>query len=202
MEGEAPLEAGETSLSRDTLTPVTSTPKRPVGRPLTPENKALIAELKARVDELTAQLNAATDPYEEMKKLAEVIRLIQRAMKGLGVDDDVFLGLINAKDIRERTRLDEATLLSHSAMRIASKRWPIFAMFRDIADEEDPYYISEDGEGRREGILLRQAQSKLDANLILNMPNTQGGVAQTEQAQANPQPQKKGFLQRINPFKR
>lgn len=155
-----------------------------------------IEQLKQRVQELEGQIATATEPYDEMAKLAEIIRIIQRAMKGLGVDDDVFMGLINAKDIRERTRLEETALLSHSAMRIAKRYWPEFSMFEDIAEMEDPYYISEDGEGRREGILLRQAQSKLDANLILNMPNTQGGVAQTEQPQQQ-QPQKKGLIQRI-----
>lgn len=141
-------------------------------------------------------MDSKNAPFEEMKQLAEIIRIIQRAMKGLGVDDDIFLGLINAKDIRERTRLDETAVLGHSAMRIAASGWREFALFEKIADMEDPYYISEDGEGRREGILLRQAQSKLDANLILNMPNAQGGVAQTEQPQAQP-PQKKGLMQRI-----
>jgi hypothetical protein len=84
-------------------------------------------------------------------------------------------------------------------MRIASKQWPKLKLFETIADVEDPYYISLDGEGRKEGILLLQAKSKLDANLILNMPNTAGGIAQTEQPTAQA-PQKKGFFSRV--FKR
>ena len=178
-----------------TETIVVQEEKRPVGRPKLPET--VLKELTQKILDLQNEIIHANDPYEEMKKLAEIIRVIQRAMKGLGVDDDVFLGLINAKDIRERTRLDETNLLSHSAMRVAAKYWPEFNMFEKIADMEDPYYISEDGEGRKEGILLQQARSKLDANLILNMPNTAGGIAQTEQAQANPPPQKKGLLNRV-----
>lgn len=168
--------------------------KKAVGRPKLPET--IIKELKQQIADLEAQSRDKDKPIEEMKSLAEIIRIIQRAMKGLGVDDDVFLGLINAKDIRERTRLEETNLLSHSAMRIAAKYWPEFSMFEQIAEMEDPYYISEDGEGRKEGILLRQAQSKIDSNLILNMPNTQGGIAETEQSQAVA-PKKKGLLQRI-----
>lgn len=128
--------------------------------------------------------------------MAEIIRIVQRAVKGLGADEDVFLGLINAKDIRERTRLSEAALLSHSAMRAAAGVWPELGLFGVIADMEDPYYISEDGLGRSEGILLQQAKSKLDANLILNMPNPAGGVAQEEQSKAAP-PKKKGLVDRI-----
>lgn len=169
---------------------------RPVGRPQSLKTQEIIAELTNKVLELQAIVDSSSNENEEIKKYIEIFRLVQRAAKGLGADDDVFLGLINAKDIRERTRLDEAALLSHSAMRVAGKNWPLFSMFDQIADMEDPYYISEDGEGRKEGILLRQAQSKYDANLILNMPNTQGGVAQTEQAQGAP-PQKKGIFQRI-----
>jgi hypothetical protein len=178
---------------------ITPTPIAPVGRPKLPET--VVKELEEKIRELNAERESANRSDQELKQLAELIRIIQRAVKGLSPDEDVFLGLINAKDIRERTRLNEAALLSHSAMRAASDVWPELSLMREFAEMEDPYYISEDGEGRREGILLQQAKSKLDANLILNMPNTQGGTAMTEQPQGQ-QPKKKGLLNKIKSFGR
>jgi hypothetical protein len=142
------------------------------GRPQAPKTVEYIEALKAQI----AKYEKAQASKNELLELAELIRVIQRSMKGLSADDDVFLGLINPKDIRERTRLEETALLSHSAMRIASEKWGRLKLFENIADMEDPYYISEDGEGRKEGILLQQAKTKLDANtnLTLNMPNTHG----------------------------
>jgi hypothetical protein len=164
------------------------------GRPKLPET--IIKDLNAKVLELQKIIATTNEPLEEMKQLAEIIRIIQRAVKGLDPDDDVFLGLIDPKNITERTRLEETALLSHSAMRIAKKYYPEFYMFGDIADIEDHYYISEDGEGRKEAILTVQAKTKMDGNMILNMPNTNGGIAETEQPQAT-QPKKKNIFQRI-----
>jgi hypothetical protein len=62
---------------------------------------------------------------------------------------------------------------------------------------EDPYYISEEGEGRREGILLQQAKAKLDANLVLNMPNTRGPTAEDPEAPGSKPPGKKSIIQKI-----
>jgi hypothetical protein len=161
------------------------------GRPKLPEN--IIKDLEAKITELQKIISTSKDPYEEMMQLAEIIRITQRAMKGLDPKENVFLGLINPEDIRERTRLEETGLLSHSAMRISAAYYPEFGMFEKIADMEDPYYISQDGEGRKEAILTVQAKTKMDGNMILNMPNTNGGVAETDQ----PQAKKKGFLQKV-----
>lgn len=162
----------------------------------------VIEDLKKQIQTLEETIKLKEDPAQEIKDLAEIIRIVQRAVKGLGVDDDIFQGLINIKDIRERTRLDEAGLMSHSAMRTAGDLWPELYLFKDFADMEDPYFISKDGEGRKEGILLQQAKTGTDrANLVLNMPNTQGGPAQDANAQPT-QPKKPGFLSRFNPLKR
>lgn len=162
------------------------TAEQRVGRPNSPKTLELIDSLRKQI----AALESTQKDGDEMRQLAEMIRVITRAMKGLGADDDVFLGLINAKDIRERTRLDETNVIAHSAMRIAGAKWKRLEMFGEIADMEDPYFISEDGEGRKEGILLQQAKTRSD-NLILNMPNTRGGVAESEEPHAN-MPQKQG----------
>jgi hypothetical protein len=169
-------------------------------RPLGSKNQTsqVIEALKTELT--TLQSKEASTPQtdmEELALLADTLRVIMRAMKGLGADDDVFLGLIKVKDIRERTRLDETTTISHSAMRVAAKRWPEFKLFEEITEMKDPYYISIDGEGRKEGILLQQAKTKMDGNMILNMPNTQGGVAQTDQPQGQAPSQKKSFINRV-----
>lgn len=180
------------------------------GRPKNPEtinaeNSVLLIEKEAKIKELSEKLRIlltriARNPHEEVEEMAEELRLVFRAIKGLGPEEEsLFLGLTNVKDIRERSRLDEATLLSHSAMRVAAAKWPEFEMFLLIAEMEDPYYISLEGEGRKEAILTVQAKTKLDGNMILNMPNTQGGTAQTEQPQAAgpSQPQKKSMFQKV-----
>jgi hypothetical protein len=163
------------------------------GHPKLPET--VIKELNQKITELQQAIESSQDPYKEMAKMAEIIRIIQRAMKGLSPDDDVFQGLINAKDIRERTRLDETALLSHAAMRTAASNFPMMEMFGEIADMEDPYYISQDGLGRSEAIVLQQAKTNMPGNMILNMPNLQGEVAADQQQQQGPQhPQKKGGI--------
>jgi hypothetical protein len=167
-------------------------------KPVDPEAQALVVqELKAQIQILEAAIKVSQDPYVELKELADVIRVVQRAVKGMGAEEDVFQGLINVKDIRERTRLDEAGILSHSAMRIASNEWPELSTFLKIAEMEDPYFISEDGEGRKEGILLQQAKTGTDRNnLVLNMPNTAGGPAQDPSNPAPP-PHKKSILDKV-----
>jgi len=170
-----------------------------------PDQSLLVIEdLKKQIQVLETTIRAKEAPEQEIKQLAEVIRIVQRAVKGLSPDDDVFQGLINVKDIKERTRLDENGLLSHSAMRLAGVQWPELDLFREIAEMEDPYFISLDGEGRKEGILLQQAKTGADKNnLVLNMPNTNGGPAQNLDPNAPPtQPKKPGFFSRFNPLKR
>lgn len=166
------------------------------GRPKLPEN--VIKDLEAEILRLKGIIATSNEPYEEMARLAEMLRIIQRAMKGLSPEENDFQGLINVKDIRERTRLENADVLSHSAMRLAKDIDPLFGFFNKIADMEDPYFISEDGEGRKEAILQAQAKAKLDTNMVLNMPNTQGGPAQNPEPT---QPPKKGsFFNKV--FKR
>lgn len=157
-----------------------------------------VQDLKEAVVKLEKTVKEQKDPYLELRELAEIIRIVQRAVKGLDPNDDIFQGLINVKDIRERTRLDETALLSHSAMRTASNLWPMLGFFDKIADMEDPYYISLDGEGRKEGILLQQAKTGTDkANLVLNMPNTQGQPAQDQTQLGTAPPKKRSIIDKV-----
>lgn len=181
-------------MTEQELTPLE---KRPVGRPKLPEN--IIKELQQKIIDLEAENKKQTDAsnFEELKQLAEIIRIVQRAVKGLDPNEDVFQGLIDVKDIRERTRLDEAALLSHSAMKIAAEKWPEFNLFNSIAEEEDHYFISEDGEGRKEGILLQQAKTRSENSLTLNQVNTK---PETETEQNGQPPKKKSGLFSKIPF--
>ena len=168
------------------------------GRPQSPKTQELIAILTARVKEL----EQGQDEFKQMEQMAEIIRILMRAMKGLEADDDIFYGLIDPKKIEERTRLEDSEAISHSAMRSAAQQWPLFTILDTLADREDHYFISGDNEtgglGRREAILMRQAQAKTEGNMILNMPNPSGGVAQTDQPEATQtQPKKKGLLARV-----
>lgn len=164
------------------------------GRPKLPEN--IIKELQAEILKLKHDAENANEPMEQMKALSEIVRIIQRAMKGLPAEDDVFLGLIDPKNIRERTRLDEVAVLGHSAMRVAAKWFPRLDGFTDLAEEEDHYYISQDGAGRIEGVLLQQAKTKIDSANITNL--TMPGAEQPQQQPQNPQqPHKKGVFSKL-----
>lgn len=46
-----------------------------------------------------------TEQEKEMRDIAEYIRLLKRASQGLTLDDDFFQGLIQIRDLRERTNL-------------------------------------------------------------------------------------------------
>jgi len=163
------------------------------GRPKLPEN--LIKELREKIAVLENQIRDNAEPQKQVAELAETIRLIMRAIKGLDPREDHYLGLIDVADIRERTRLDETALLSHSAMRVLAKEYPEMSLFGKIADMEDPYYISEDGLGRQEGIAIQNAKTRLDAANVFNMnPSAQN---LPEQQPGPTQPKKKGLIDKI-----
>jgi len=163
------------------------------GRPKLPEN--LVKELKEKIAVLELQVLANAEPQKQIEQIAETIRLLMRAVKGLEPIEDHYLSLINIKDIRERTRLEETALLSHSAMRVVSAEYPEMALFAKIADMEDPYYISEDGLGRQEAIAIQNAKARVDAANVFNMnPSAQN---MPEQQSGPTQPKKKSFIDKI-----
>lgn len=154
------------------------------------------AELQAEIDNLTAQLASKRDP-SGIDATIDLIRKIIRAKNGLPVDDDVFNGLIQVKDIRERTRLQEHDIYGHSFMRLLAEEggeeWAIMAA---MADMEDPYFISLDGEQRKEAILLSRARTGADMqNLNINLPNTNPNtLGQEPPDQAQAQHSKKSWI--------
>lgn len=171
------------------------------GRPKLPET--VVKELKEKIVMLENQILEGKKPFQQMKELTEILRLVMRAMKGLDEKDDNFLGLIDVDDTRERTRLDEVTLLGHSAMHAFSSEFPEFSYLERIAEKEDHYYISEDGLGRQEAVGMIAAKANLAPENIINM-NSQPEQAnpQNQQGQPTQPPKKKGFFNKLNIFKR
>ena len=111
---------------------------------------------------------------ERQKKLdsvTEFIRKLKRAMQGLSADEDVFSGLLNVKDIRERTRLDTRNVYRHNYMRmLAANGGEEWKIMEDWADMEEHLFISENGEERREAILMTRAKVEQTSPLTLNLP--------------------------------
>lgn len=123
---------------------------------------------------------------EKILELAEAIRRFKRAMQGLPLDDDVFSGLLNVKDERERTRLSEHDVYGHSYMRIlAEMQGDEWEILKKIAEQEDIYFISLEGEQRKEAILMQRAKAEI------LMPSETLKVPQVE-TKPQEQQQKKG----------
>jgi len=94
--------------------------------------------------------------------LADPIRKLKRAVQGLTLDEDFFSGLLNIKDLRERTRVTEVQAYSHSVMRILADLYPYeFGIAKDMAIMEDTYFIAIEGEQRKEAILMTRAKSTI-----------------------------------------
>lgn len=99
---------------------------------------------------------------KKLRNIAEGLRYVVRGMQGLSLDEDAFLGLLDVKDIRERTRIDVQNIFSHSYMRLLADyggdEWEIM---KDVAEMEDHYFIAEDGEQRKEAILMTKAKTEV-----------------------------------------
>lgn len=124
---------------------------------------------------------------------AESLRKIKRGMQGLPIkEEDIFSGLINVKDLRERTRVSEIQIWSHSYMRIMADLYPdVFKIFKEIAEMEDTYYIAEDGEQRKEAILMQKVKSTLQVQAM-------GEALQLPKVETKPpeEPKKRGIFRR------
>ena len=130
--------------------------------------------------------------FEKLKDLPEFIRRLKRGIMGQPIDDDVFSGLLNIKDTRERTRLNEHDVLGHSAMRIMADNWPVeMGIWDQIADMEDVYFIAKDGEQRKEAILMTRAKVEPQGS-----PLTVALPAINTKPEEQPKQEKKGFFHR------
>lgn len=131
--------------------------------------------------------------YEKLNKLAETIRLLWRAAHGQTLQEEQFQYLLDLNDIRERTILQEHDVYGHSAMRLGAQHYEALSMWGKIAEMEDHYFNSIEGESKK--IAATIAVGKRET--------TQTGVAiQLPQVQTTPQEQqpetkkKGGFFHR------
>ena len=157
------------------------------------------AELMSKIESLQKEMSELKAPEKAFDETIDLIRKIMRAKQGLPPEDDIFSGLIHIDDVRERTRLDEYNVYSHAYMRLLSDvggdEWEIM---KKMADMEDPYFISLDGEQRKEAILMKRANTAMDTqNLNINLPTTNPAAIQEEKEAQGP-PAKKSWL----PWKR
>jgi len=84
---------------------------------------------------------------EEIRAIAEEIRLYKRASQGLPLDDDRFMGLMNPQDLRERTKLTRRDIFRHDYMialyEYGGEEW---SQMQQWASSEEHLFISEDAE--------------------------------------------------------
>jgi hypothetical protein len=112
---------------------------------------------------------------EAFRQVAEALKWIQRAIQGLDLEEDKFQGMMNVKDIRERTRIAIGGIRRHVYFRILAQEGARLAkgglnpddIFADVAEQEDVYFIAKDGEQRKEYILLKRSEpSQVPQNTI------------------------------------
>jgi hypothetical protein len=129
---------------------------------------------------------------EELKPLLEALTMTMRAIKGQPIEQTDFIsGLMNLKDIRERTRFNTQIILRRQVYLRLLTQYSGCQHFTDWADEEAHDLISYKGQGRQEAIDYKKAEKAAEAGMV------QPGVfAGTILEREKPQPPKKRFWQR------
>lgn len=123
------------------------------------------------------------EPKESHGSLADFIdrttpslfKLI-RALNGQAPTDERYPLLIDVEDIRERTRLDSPALFAHAYMRLVAKSGGPYEIFNQMADLEDHYFISLDGESRKEAILMNKARQSTELQPVMIPPVDTSGM--------------------------
>jgi len=157
-----------------------------------PEVKELQKEGKATSVQSQKKEKKRRFNLEIFRQVAEALKWIQRAMQGLELEEDKLQGMMNQKDIRERTRISVKGIRRHTYMRILAKTGNGFTpnpyhIFDDVADMEDTYLIAKDGEQRKEFILLKRNEPQPSLVSI-------GGIPQVEtKQQLTAKPKKEHF---------
>jgi hypothetical protein len=104
---------------------------------------------------------------ETFRQIAEALKWIQRAILGQELEEDKLQGMMNQKDIRERTRISVKGIRRHVYQRVVSKQGELraglgglnpYKILEEVADQEDTYLIAKDGEQRKEYILLKRTE--------------------------------------------
>lgn len=124
-----------------------------------------------------------------INQIAEPLKRLKRAMQGLPIEDDVFSGLLNVKDVRERARLSQAQIYANGYRRLVSKYGGReFKIMKDVAVMKDVYSICKDGEQRKEAILMQKA--KTEVSVVPSGPQVLG----LPEVQTKPKEEKKGWF--------
>jgi len=105
---------------------------------------------------------------EELKPILEALTMTMRALKGQPIEQTDFIsGLMNLKDIRERTRLNTQIILrKHVYLQLGAMYCPELKAALDWANEEKHDLISYKGEGRTEAIDYKKAEKAAEAGMI------------------------------------
>jgi len=131
---------------------------------------------------------------EKLGEIAEGLRRLKRGLQGLPLDDDIYSGLLNVKDIRERTRVPNwRAVRGRAYMRMlgaaGGEEW---AMMTAQAEQIDVYSISFEGEQRKEAILMQRAKATSEINV--QAPTMALPQVETNRPLAEPQQQQKKGL--------
>lgn len=101
---------------------------------------------------------------EQLKLMLQAMSMMSRALEGQPIEpEDIFSGMLNIKDIRERTRYPSILdLKRHTYLRLLSGKCPEARACVIWADEEAHSFISyPKGEGRKEGVEIMKAKGMI-----------------------------------------
>lgn len=103
------------------------------------------------------------DEQEKIKLWLQNLSMLDRALDGKPIEPtDIISGLINLKDIRERSRFP--TILDVKAQtykRLLAEKIPECKAFEEWANQEAHALISLKGESRKEGVEMAKAQGMI-----------------------------------------
>jgi hypothetical protein len=112
---------------------------------------------------------------EKIDLSAEFIRTHVRAAQGLPIHEDKYAYLMDIEDIRERTSLPEFDSKGHSAMRLLAKTYDELVIYDAIAEMEDHYARSIDGEGLKLAAIMATSKKETTptGELKLTLPQVE-----------------------------
>lgn len=134
------------------------------------------------------QLRDAKNLEKISKSFAIALKNIQRGASGLPPDEDIFSGLLNRTDIRERSRITLRETYRHSCMRMLATLNGGFEIWDDIANMEDTYSIAKDGEQWVYAIEMLKTRAQGPGTVINTGPQALPGA---------PQPHKRSFVEKL-----
>lgn len=139
--------------------------------------------------ELLKQQKENAEHFRDVSQdIAEGIKNLVRGSQGQNIEEDPFSGLIHIKDPKERARLTPGEIYRHSFLRVLEKEGPGFEIFGDIANIEDTYSITKNGEQWLHAVEILRSRSQ-GPNTVVNTTLPGGAPAQ--------EPKKRGFFSRL-----